>query len=437
MPRFALAVIAVVLVVSFSDRAARAAPDSVAPLQSQLYSGQTKAAAEALQDHLKQFPDDDQARFGLGAVQFIRAVEHLEQALHRHGLRQSDIGGGLALPFFRLPVVANPDPQRLTYEAMRQILQLFVDDLALADQTLADVHNPNVELPLNIGLIRLDMNGDGKITDEETLWRIFQRIAPVRRITEEDARQFLIKFDYGDVPWLRAYSHLLMGLGEFLLAYDWHEGFEHTFHALFPNAGLPYSILNEKPDALRRALADCVAAATTASECLSKRDWLAEEAGLVDLVAFVHLTHWPVAEPDRMPRVLDHLEHMVAFSRESWRRILTETDDDHEWIPSPTQTSVIPGMTVTQERVDGWLAFLDEFDALLQGQKLVPHWRFNKGINLRRVFLEPTVFDPILWAQGSSAVPYLEDGEMTKGDTWDRIFRLFQGNFFTYAVWFN
>ena len=144
-------------------------------------------------------------------------------------------------------------------------------------------------------------------------------------------------------------------------------------------------------------------------------------AGIADLVAFIHLLHWPVVEPERMKSVLAHLEAIPPLSRENWKRILAETDSGKEWIPNPRQTGVLPGVTMTQEQIDGWMAFLDEFEALLKGEKLLPHWRFEKGINLRRIFLEPTTFDVVLLIQGSAAIPYLEDGVLTTGETWRRI----------------
>ena len=94
-------------------------------------------------------------------------------------------------------------------------------------------------------------------------------------------------------------------------------------------------------------------------------------------------------------------------------------------------------MAVTQEQIDGWMLLLDEFEALLKGEKLLPHWRFDKGINLRRMFLEPTTFEVVLLIQGSAAIPYLEDGILTEGVTWQRIGGLIGGNFIGYAIWFN
>ena len=139
-------------------------------------------------------------------------------------------------------------------------------------------------------------------------------------------------------------------------------------------------------------------------------------AAIADMIAFIHLLHWPVAEPERMRSVLAHLEAIPPLSRENWTRILAETDNGKEWLPNPRQTGFLPGVTVTQEQIDGWMLFLDEFEALLKGEKLLPHWRFDKGINLRRIFLEPTTFDVVLLIQGSAAIPYLEDGSSATGD---------------------
>ena len=98
---------------------------------------------------------------------------------------------------------------------------------------------------------------------------------------------------------------------------------------------------------------------------------------------------------------------------------------------------MLPGLRVTEKRVKGWQSFLNEFEVVLQGRKLIPHFRFDKGINVRRLFLEPRTFDPVLLIQGNGAVPYLEDGEKTTADTWQSILQLFEGNFLGYFFWFN
>ena len=206
-------------------------------------------------------------------------------------------------------------------------------------------------------------------------------------------------------------------MAEFVLAHDWQDGFDSTFHMVFPNAGLPNTMLNDYRPTQYGGF---------------------DPAPAADFIAFIHLMHWPVTEPERMKNVLSHLEAVVDLSRESWKYILTESDDEAEWIPGPKQKNgVLPGAAITQQTVDGWMVFLGEFEALLKGEKLIPHWRLEKGINLRRVFTEPRLFDPILWAQGSAALPYIESGPMTNAETWNRITRMFEGNFLGYAIWFN
>ena len=87
---------------------------------------------------------------------------------------------------------------------------------------------------------------------------------------------------------------------------------------------------------------------------------------------------------------------MIALSHESWKFIIAETDDDHEWVPNTKQHSVMPNGTVTNEMVKGWLEFLDEAKAILKGEKLIPFWRTGpeSGVNLKRVFTEPRTLRP-------------------------------------------
>ena len=183
----------------------------------------------------------------------------------------------------------------------------------------------------------------------------------------------------------------------------------------------------------------------------------AELRTILDAIAFVHLLNFEVIEPQRLGRALDHLELMIAESRASWKRILAETDNDHEWLPNPDQTTVIPGGRVSRDVIDGWHEVLEETEAILKGEKLIPFWRDylprgsifggrsdvpeipvrGRGVNLRKVFTNPQRFDLVMWIQGTGATPYLEEGELTHPDTWGRMLRVFRGEFFGFAIWFN
>jgi hypothetical protein len=160
--------------------------------------------------------------------------------------------------------------------------------------------------------------------------------------------------------------------------------------------------------------------------------------GIADLVAAIHLMHFEPAEPQRLSRVREHLLAMIGQSRKCWEAAIAETDDDREWIPNARQTSLVP-LTVTEERVQGWRMFLDEAEAVLEGKKLLPHWRVKdgRGINLKRVFEEPRTFDLVMWAHGAAAIPYLEQGELVSRDTARTLSATFQGRFLAFAIWFQ
>jgi hypothetical protein len=392
-----------------------------------LYGQSLDAGRAYAEARLAIAPEDETALMALGITQFADAVHGLARDMHRHGLEVS--GGGLILPFFRVPVDPNSKPEPLDYESARQILISFVERLALAEATLAGVDDPAVELRLRPALIRFDTNSDGVWSDEERFSRIYGQYTPRRG--DPEGR---VDFDGSDAPWFRGYTHLLSAMAEAWLAYDWHEGFEASFHSLFPNSGLPNAALNELP----RARQQSAPASSYDHNTFSGN--MMEDAYIADLVAFFHLVHWPVSEPERLASAREHLKAMIRMSRESWRRIRAETDDAQEWVPAPHQAFASGEnrpAAVTEETVAGWLQFLDTFEQTLDGKLLLPHWRLNGGINLKRVFLEPRAFDIVLWLQGSAALPYIEDGRVADSATWAPISQLMGGDFMTYFVWFN
>jgi hypothetical protein len=119
--------------------------------------------------------------------------------------------------------------------------------------------------------------------------------------------------------------------------------------------------------------------------------------------------------------------------------IVVETDNDREWIPGPGQASVVEGAAIDRDRLAAWRRFLDEAEAVLHGKKLIPFWRrgTDKGVNLMKVFTQPKDFDLVLWVQGSGAVPYLENGDVTSPETWAEFQRVFGGRFIGFAFWIN
>jgi hypothetical protein len=394
---------------------------AAAPLaEKYLLDGKLADGVKALQTRLKEAPDDDQARFGLGVVQFLQAFEHLGGSLYKYGLRTEKA-------FLRPPpqvkefLPQNPSPEALNYAAARQVVQTFVDDLNRAEATLAVVKDPAVKLPLRVGLIKIDPFGRGKPISAAFL---FGRLGDAQ--AAKQAEGLVIGFDRGDVCWLRGYCHFLAAWGELLLAVDGRHAFECSAHLLFEKVDTPHAFLLEG----RRPFDEGA---------------LREVPLMSDVVSFFHqLTRLPVKEPARTKAALAHLEATVANGKEMWKHILAETDDDNEWVPNPKQTGVL-GVKVTRPMVDAWLETLDEADQVLKGKKLLPFWRGKpggRGVNLRRVFTEPRTFDPVEWVQGTAATPYLEEGPLTRladPAMGRRLSEAFGGpfNVLGYGLWFN
>ena len=355
---------------------------------------------------------DAQNIAALGMLRFVRAVEKLGQGLHRYGLQPPN--GLPMMPILRMPVPLNPNPETLTYEKLRAVYATFANDLAAADATLQKLPAGPVKLPVNLLAVRLDLNADGVATDAESLGSIVASLAMRPTARDVPARPWEVAFDRADTIWLRGYTHVLSAFLEFALAYDWHETYDAAAHLFFAGARASSAI-------------------SAPVDMLFGRD-----DRIADVIALVHLIHWPVAEPARLLKAREHLKAVVTLSRENWKEILAETDDDREWIPGPQQkNSAFPGLTVTQERVDGWLRALDAFDEVLDGKRLVPHWRYKAGVDFNAIFTSPRPFDLVLWITGHAAIPYLKDGPVMSKADWAQWERIFGGQFLTYALWFN
>jgi hypothetical protein len=401
-----------------------AAPAQAGPaaelLTSHLESGKLAKAEQALLA-LSIAGNDPEANFALGAAKFLRAIEELGQSFHRHGLQAPAAFGA---PLFRMPVPENPNSEKLTYAELRRILQTFVDRMADVDATLAKVGpagQGEIKIALDLAKIRLDLDRDGAATDAESLPTLLAAADPtglgLDGMAPEDGAapppRLTFAFDNADAVWLRGYSHVLAAFADFLLAHDFSALFDGTFHVLFPAAGLP---MQDK--------------SSFAGSMFTPDDPMAADA-----IAFIHLIRFPVAEAERMRGLRERLLTILLLSRENWSRILAETDDDREWLPSPRQTTPFPGLEVSENHVSSWLAFLDMSEALLEGQLLLPHWRFEKGIDLKRVFDEPRDFDVVMWLTGQGALPYLADGPVLSGQPAE--LSAFQGRLLQYALWFN
>ncbi|MHC4406107.1 MAG: hypothetical protein ACYTG0_41245, partial [Planctomycetota bacterium] len=366
-----------------------------------LYTGELARGEQALLVALQKNPADDQVRFGLGVLQFVRAIERFSQALHEYGARADNTN----VPFLRVPVPKNDKPSTISYKALGRVFDVLIADLARAEKTLAGVKNEKVKLRLRLAAVQLDLTGDGRPTDK--FIDILIKLNGGRFEFLKENPDFLVCFDRGDLAWLRAYCHLLSAMLEGYRALDLEAEFDQRVKDVFPKVEL-----TGKPGG-------------------------------------VHGDVLVIADGARLGRFRTHLLAVCELNRETWKFIRAETDDDHEWLPHPMQKGVI-GLPVTDGMIDGWLAMVDQLDGLLEGELLLPGWVVRlvaktpdgKGLNLKTLLDDPpaSLSGNKLREDGIDA-KYLEaEGTEKVFDLvgLSAVWRLFDGPLrVAYMAWFN
>ncbi len=380
--------------------AARAADPPL--VEQHLHSGQLAKGEQVLERAIEGKPKDDQARFGLGVLRVVRAVERLGQSLHEYGVKPEST----SVPFLRLPVPENNDPTPISYAALRRVLERFADDLGKAEATLADVTDDGVQLPLRLADVTMDLDGDGKPTDK-LLPQLKKLLGVARFEFLEKNADFRVTFDRGDVAWLRAYCHLLSAMVDFSQAFD--------LKPLFDAFGK-----------------DQFAKPKTSSDDVNGM--------LLKLI-----TRIDVPEPARLGSFRRHMLKVCELNRETWKYIRAEKDDDHEWLPNPKQNGVL-GLPVTDAMIDGWLAGVAEMEGLFTGKKVIDMGGLVKtdghGLNFKEFLDHPPEFVSInkIFTDGVDK-KYLT--KLTAENTFDnrtlgRMLGLFDESFgFAYGLWFN
>jgi hypothetical protein len=386
-----------------------------------LYAGTTEAGVAEVTGR-----SDAESRFGKGLMQFMEAISRFGRALYRHGYDLSDRARGPML--IRVPI--NPDPEPLDYGKLRAILEALVADLDVAQKTLreAGVAGDYV-IPVDVMKVAVDIDEDGHAGKGESIGAIIGPALGINRIPrapgldqpgEEDAPTLTLGLDRADAIWLAGYSNVTAAFAEFLLAHDFRMLADTLLPHLFPRAGLgltepqriwnpePYSYINQ--DDLTR---------------------------IFDLVATIHTMDWPVIDRDRLRSVQERFRSITALSRQNWQAIMAETDNDRELLPSPRQNSVLGGPGVTDEQVGAWLGALDVVDDVLDGELLIPHWRFQRGIDVNAYVETATRTDPVLLISGHDAVQFLRDGPVMDDQTFADFNRNFGWQWLGYAFWFN
>lgn len=404
-----------------------AAPGEV--LKTHLYDGTLQAGHEALKGQCAD--DNREACFASGTLGLAIAVEQLAQELYRYGAVTPNM---LPLNYFGLNVngsihPANPEPEPITYDIFRTVLETFVTQLDTARAQLEQGGAAgDYVITLDPMQIKIDLNGDGEIGPQEAvsaLWPALSgmgnMLAPPPGKTKPNsvaaAPDTSIGLDRADALWLAGYAQFAAAQTDLMLAHDFSAFFDAYMHRVFPQSNLPLARFSADDD----------------DEFSGESD-----GDIADIIAGIHTLNFPVLDAERLANVRTRLLGVTALSRQNWEAILAETDDNRELVPSPTQTSVLPGMHVTAETVAAWRNALDTIDAVLEGELLLPHWRFEgQGFDLKAYFDTAKRTDVVMLLTGLDAMPFLKKGPVVDADSFADLTAVLGEDWPLYALWFN
>ncbi|MCC0063007.1 MAG: hypothetical protein H6895_02825 [Defluviimonas sp.] len=412
---------------------------------------------------------DPSDRFALAGVIFLGAVEKSWQTRWRFGLSQP----GPGIPGMQADLPENPAPEPLEADTVNAVFTDLIAGMDRADAVLATLPaEADPAFSVTVSDIWFDVNGNGTRDGGEDFadlalatlmspWQVEQmRQDAAANPALPNPLTARIRFDAADADWLRAYTHLLRGASETVLAFDPAPAIADVLalrKALADQNGVaaePAVVTDEQrrgieadiraanPDYSDAEVAAAVESVIADMQSLDNLAWEEQQrqtfGGWVDLAAVVlqTLDHQPDAE--RIGRARDHFLAMVALNRSFWTKVATETDNEAEWIPNPQQTAAL-GFSLPQDADRLWLSVLADGEKLLKGELLVPYWRFRPGhgVNLGKWIDAPQPVNVIAWIQGSATLPYAETGTVMSDVNWRRFEQLVEGRATLFAILLN
>ncbi len=241
-----------------------------------LQQGQLEKAQEHLDAILAADAKHEQARFALGVVHVLSAIEQLGQEQYQYGALS---GAGSNVPIFRLPVPSNPNPEEVNYTQVRQVISHFQTRLAAAEAILAQIDlKQEVKLPIDLLSIRLDLNGNKRADEFENFASLFEL-----PIASDRAPQLRTSKSRSTMEMSRGCAGIAISLCAFcdlILAYDHQQMFDVSGHLILSQGGSsgydlpPLDLEPQNRPEFSRAIMDAIAA--------------------------IHLANFPLKEPKRM-----------------------------------------------------------------------------------------------------------------------------------------
>lgn len=352
-------------------------------------------------------------QFALGALHFLRGVEKTLQVRWEHNAALDD----LDIPVMRLPVPSNPSAKPFKPNLVTGLFTELLSDMDASRAALAQIpEGADVALNVNLGDLWFDINMNNKRDLGEGIVEVgaMTLMGSPDLGDAEGLPPMDIRFDTADVAWLTAYTHLLSAAGELVVAFDPTEAISSVMNAV------------QKMDVIRGGPLERSVFIST-----NETQWIDQFA-----MAYGALNQQPDATRTRAAHA--HLLNMIAENKTFWARIEAETDNLNEWIPNPSQTAAL-GFELHPATGMAWQGVLDDVEAVLNGDLLIPYWRLSGsgGVNMQKLLTDPPIFDLVTWIQGHGLLPYLERGPVITRDSINQFEELTGSDMIMFSFLFN
>ena len=360
-----------------------------------------------------QSPSD---HFALGAAHFLSAIENAYQLRYQYNFGNLAAETGMDLPFLSLPIAENPSAEPFDPAALNTLFETAIQDLARANESLDQINDIDfVSLTVDLTGLWLDINSNGVKDDGEEFYNVLSAglgfsstdIAPPKIITT---------FDTADAAWLSAYSHMLSGMSELALSAD-------PTNAVSTALAEVAHVDALRGDAPFRSLWGM-------SEIASSQD--------MDILVATVLAAFGDLDANHTQNAKAHFLNGIEDNKVFWQRLESETDNTNEFIPNDTQTSTMP-IEFPQGIGATWQTVLSDVEAVLKGERLLPHWRLGEkaGVNLAAILDDPSALDLLRLFLGHSVTPYVERGPVIDFTSLENFDDMTQGNSPLFAMILN
>lgn len=347
--------------------------------------------------------------FALAGIRFLSGVEAALQLRWQTGVR-SDWS---ELPILRLPIPENPAARPFAPADFTSLVTGLDADMEAAREALTQLGDKPFALEIRLADLWFDINMNGTRDEGEDVANVAGLTLGGGRMIGAPVTDPVVKFDTADAAWLAAYTHFLSGFAATALAYDP----EPAIQRVMDSSDAIYALWGDTPP-------------ENAMDMMFGRQ--------VDRLAMVLFALSKTPDRALAADAHAHFLAMITENRRFWALVEMEPDNDQEWVPNEKQVSGL-GIIMPPGTGERWQAVLADAEKLLNGELLIPHWRFGAeaGINLKKAFETPPAVDLVTWIQGEGLLPYAEKGPRMTMAAWNDFERLVSGDAMLFALFLN